>query len=114
MWNYSLAPGVGVDCSGLVMQCAYATGMNLDTYNPYHHWYDPWHSHDANNMAADSRFMHVRFADRRRGDLIFSPGHVSIYLGDDKIIEAYSPKEGVRIASVYSSLPVTGVARPFV
>lgn len=114
VWNYSLAPGVGVDCSGLVMQCAYATGMNLDTYNPYHHWYDPWHSHDANNMAADPRFMHVRFADRRRGDLIFSPGHVSIYLGDDKIIEAYSPKEGVRIASVYSSLPVTGVARPFV
>ena len=114
VWNYSLAPGVGVDCSGLVMQCCYATGMNLDTYNPYHHWYDPWHSHDANNMSADSRFMHVNFKDRQRGDLIFSPGHVSIYIGDDTIIEAYSPREGVRMASVYSSTPITAVARPFV
>ena len=59
VWNYSLSPSQGVDCSGLVMQCLFACGMDLDDYNPYMHWYDPWHAHDANNMAADARFKHV-------------------------------------------------------
>ena len=29
VWDYSCAPGVGVDCIGLVYQCAYACGMDL-------------------------------------------------------------------------------------
>ena len=34
VWDYALAPGVGVDCAGLVMQCLYATGMDLGDTTP--------------------------------------------------------------------------------
>ena len=112
VWNYSLSPQKGVDCAGLVMQAAYACGMDLGEYNPYAHWYDPWHSHDANNMSVDPRFMHVKLADRKRGDLVFYPGHVAIYLGNDQIIEATPPR--VRTASVFWLGAPTAVARPFV
>ena len=85
-----MQPGNGVDCAGLVMQSLYATGMNLQDYNPTAHWYDPWHSHDANNMSNDSRFLHIPVSQRQRGDLIFYPGHVAIYLGNDQVIEAHA------------------------
>lgn len=116
IWDYALQPGVGVDCAGLVMQALYATGMDLHEYNPSNHWFDPWHSHDANNMAADSRFKHVSLEERQRGDLIFYPGHVAIYLGNDQVIEAMVPR--VRIASMWTweggHRQPTVVARPFV
>ena len=112
VWDYALQPGVGVDCAGLVMQSLYATGMDLKEYNPTNHWYDPWHSHDANNMAADARFKHVPLAERQRGDLIFWPGHVAIYLGNDQIIEANVPS--VRLNNMWNNGTPTAVARPFV
>ena len=115
VWNYALAPGVGVDCSGLVMQCLYAVGMDLGDYNPYKHWTDPFHAHDANNMAADARFMHVNYESRQPGDLIFYPGHVAIYVGNDRIIDAYSPSTGVRVASIKDGgSTISGVGRPMV
>ncbi|WP_164514678.1 RICIN domain-containing protein [Bifidobacterium goeldii] len=112
VWDYALQPGVGVDCAGLVMQSLYAAGMDLHEYNPSNHWYDPWHSHDANNMAADSRFMHVSLNDRQRGDLIYWPGHIAIYLGNDQIIEANVPT--VRINSLWAYGAPSGALRPFV
>ena len=111
-WDYSCAPGVGVDCAGLVMQSLYATGMNLGRYNPWDHYYTPGHDHYANDMWNDPRFKHLSFSQRRRGDLICYPGHIAIYLGSDTIIEAYPPR--VRISSVYSSGNIRGVLRPFV
>lgn len=98
VWDYSCAPGVGVDCIGLVYQCAYACGMDLgggtgyDDFNPWAHWTSGssgWHSHDANNFWDYGNVMHVSLADRQVGDLISWAGHVAIYLGDDTIIEAY-------------------------
>ena len=113
VWDYAMQPGNGVDCAGLVMQSLYATGMNLQDYNPTAHWYDPWHSHDANNMSNDPRFLHIPVSQRQRGDLIFYPGHVAIYLGNDQVIEAMPPR--VRIANMYAgNRHPTGAARPFI
>ena len=113
-WDYSCAPGVGVDCSGLVMQCLYAVGMDLSPFNPWDHFYTPGHDQYANGMWDSPRFKHLSFSERQRGDLVCYPGHIAIYLGNDKIIEAYSPAVGVRIASVYRSSHILGVLRPFV
>lgn len=101
IWDYSCAPGVGVDCAGLVMQCLYATGMDLGRYTPWDHYYTPGHNHYANDMWNDPRFMHASFSQRQRGDLICYQGHIAIYLGNDQIIEASSPRNGVRVHSVY-------------
>ena len=111
-WDYSCAPGVGIDCAGLVMQSLYATGMDLGRYNPWDHFYTPGHDHYANDMWNDPKFMRLAFSQRRRGDLICYPGHIAIYLGNDTIIEAYPPR--VRTSSVYSSGNIKGVLRPFV
>ena len=111
-WDYSCAPGVGIDCAGLVMQSLYATGMDLGRYNPWDHFYTPGHDHYANDMWNDPKFMRLSFSQRRRGVLICYPGHIAIYLGNDTIIEAYPPR--VRISSVYSSGNIKGVLRPFV
>lgn len=114
VWDYSCAPGVGVDCSGLVMQALYATGMDLSPMNPWDHYYTPGHDHYANDIRNNPRFAHVAFSERQPGDLIMTRGHVSIYVGGDRIIEAYSPRVGVRYASVYSTTPILSVVRPFV
>lgn len=113
IWDYSCDVGVGVDCAGLVMQSLYAVGMDLGWYNPWDHYYTPGHDHYANAMWNDSRFCHVSFNDRQRGDLVCYPGHIAIYIGGDKIIEAY-PRAGVRISSVYSSSGIKGCLRPIV
>ena len=114
IWDYSCAPGVGVDCAGLVMQSLYATGMNLGRYNPWDHYYTPGHNHYANDMWNDPRFLHLSFSQRRIGDLVCYNGHIAIYIGNDQIIEASSPRNGVRVHSVYVGLNIKGVLRPFV
>ena len=116
-WDYSCAPGVGVDCAGLVMQALYATGMDLSPMNPWDHYYQGltgnWHSQYANYMWTSARFKHVPLSERQRGDLISYPGHVAIYLGNDQIIEASSPAVGVRVHSMYINSTIRGVMRPF-
>ena len=114
IWDYSCAPGVGVDCAGLVMQSLYATGMDLGRYNPWDHYYTPGHDHYANDMWNDPRFLHLAFSQRQRGDLICYNGHIAIYIGNDQIIEASSPKNGVRVHSVYVGYNIKGVLRPFI
>lgn len=113
IWDYACAPGVGVDCAGLVLQSLYAVGMDLSPMNPWDHYHTPGHDHYANDMRASSRFQKVSFANRQVGDLILTAGHVSIYIGGNRIIEAY-PGAGVRTNSVYSSTPILAVARPVV
>ncbi|MGN8895193.1 NlpC/P60 family protein [Collinsella sp. HCP28S3_E9] len=67
-------------------------------------------------MRIKKRPLHQLSArdQRQVGDLIMTNGHVSIYVGGDRIIEAYSPRVGVRYASVYSSTPILAVLRPIV
>ncbi len=113
-WDAALAPGVGVDCAGLVVQCLYACGMDLgDSYNPADHMY--YNDHYANDMSVDGRFAWVDYSDRQRGDLIFYPGHVAIYLGNDTIIEAYPGSVQINgIGSHYGVGAITAVRRPFI
>lgn len=112
VWDYACAPGVGVDCSGLVNQCFYAVGMDT-IYNPYQHAFDPWQDHNAENMRVDSRLKNVPINERQRGDLIFYKGHVAIYLGNGRIIHATPPRVVISDINI-SGLTILGVKRPFV
>ena len=113
-WNYSSWPGDGVDCVGLVYQCAYAVGMDMGEFNPYDHYAtgsNGWHSHDANNLWNYGAVAHVGLGDRMRGDVISWEGHVAIYLGGDQIIEANSG--GVKISSLWAYGTPRGAMRFF-
>ena len=121
MWDYACAPGVGVDCIGLVYQCAYACGMDLgggtgeSDFNPWAHYSTGptgWHSHDSNNFWDYGLAMHVPLSDRKPGDLINYPGHMAIYLGDDQIIHAYTDV-GVVYAGMYDPGTPRGCIRLF-
>lgn len=126
VWNYACAPGVGVDCVGLVMQCCYAVGMDtkdddyIKCFDPICHWdsgSDGWHSHDANNMWNYGKIQRISKSQMSRGDLVFWPGHVAIYLGNDQIIQAL-PSGGVYITTLYNSTNynydrISGVGRLF-
>ncbi|PWM22025.1 MAG: hypothetical protein DBX97_01210 [Collinsella tanakaei] len=46
--------------------------------------------------------------------MICYKGHIAIYIGNDQIIEASSPRNGVRVHSVYVGYEIRGVLRPFV
>lgn len=113
VWDYACAPGVGVDCAGLVLQCMYSVGMNPTGYSPYDHYYTFNHDHYANDMRADPQILKVSKADMRRGDLLFWPGHVAIYIGNGEVIEAASGqvRKGAPCLSMNS---VTAVGRIFV
>ena len=126
VWNYACAPGVGVDCVGLVMQCCYAVGMDtkdddyIRCFDPICHWdsgSDGWHSHDANNLWNYGKIQRISKSQMSRGDLVFWPGHVAIYLGNDQIIQAL-PSGGVYITTLYNSTSynydrISGVGRLF-
>ncbi len=113
------ATGLGVDCSGLVMQALYAAGLEMDGINPVTHA-QPGHEYESRNMWNSSKLMKVSYANRQRGDLIFyqnSKGtviHVAIYLGNDQVIEAWP--NAVKVAPIKDShrSNIKGVARPFV
>ena len=121
MWNYSCAPGVGVDCIGLVYQCAYACGMDLgggtgyNDFNPWAHYItgnSGWHSHDAENFWNYGRALHVSLGARQRGDVISYPGHAAVYVGNDTVVEAIMGA-GVVQRNMYASGSPRGVIRLF-
>lgn len=103
----SRAPGKGVDCSGLVMQACYGSGVDLWPSNPYRHR-TPAYEWESRNIAKHSNLKTVPYKDRKRGDLIFyanSSGvviHVAIYLGGNKIIH-----------SALSGVHITGMKYPY-
>ena len=114
-------PGQGVDCSGLVMQALYSSGIDMSPINPVRHS-KPGYEYESANIWASSKMMHVPYEKRQRGDLIFyqnSQGtviHIAIYLGDDQVIESTVPANKVIVAPIKNSYRnnIKGVARPFV
>lgn len=110
---YSTAPGGAVDCSGFVLQCLYATGMDMGIYNPYNHRWLAWQTYNSMNWYNNGTFMPVSVNSMQRGDVIYYRGHIAIYLGDGRMIDSW-PRQGVGVHGVYERGNPIGAARPFV
>lgn len=110
---YSTAPGGAVDCSGFVLQCLYATGMDMGIYNPYNHRWLAWQTYNSMNWYNNGTFMPVSVSSMQRGDVIYYRGHIAIYLGNGRMIDSW-PHQGVGVHGVYERGNPIGAARPFV
>ncbi len=110
---YSTAPGGAVDCSGLVLQCLYATGMDMGWYNPYNHRWLPSQTYNSMNWYRNNTFKPVSTSSLQRGDVVYYNGHIAIYLGNNQIIDSW-PRQGVSVRSLSSRGAVIGAARPYV
>ena len=119
MIGASGAPGLGIDCSGLVMQALYAAGIDMSPINPVRHA-SPGYEYESANIWISSQLKHVSYGERQRGDIIIycnSAGvviHSAIYLGNNRVIEAW-PNKVVVSSMINNQHPrVLGVVRPFV
>lgn len=110
---YSTAPGGAVDCSGLVLQCLYATGMDMGVYNPYNHRWLPSQTYNSMNWYNNKIFKPVSTSSMKRGDVVCYRGHIAVYLDNSKIINFW-PGQGVSIKGFSSRGKVIGAARPYV
>ena len=89
------------DCSGLVMQAWASAGVSIPRTT-----YEQW-----------AALPHVPSSDIRPGDLAFfdAEGHVAMYIGNGKYVDAPQPGENVEVVSVSSSWYASnldGYARP--
>lgn len=79
---------IGFDCSGLTLYAYAAVGIDLPHYTGYQY----------------QRGKHYPVSQMKRGDLLFwgpnGHGHVAIYLGDGKMIEAPQSGSVVKISPV--------------
>lgn len=113
------APGLGLDCSGLVMQALYAAGLDMSPINPIRHAY-PGYEYESRNMWASPQLMKVSYASRQRGDLIFYHDgygnviHVAIYLGNNQVIESWPNQVMIAPIVNWQHPHVLGVGRPFI
>lgn len=69
-------PGVGLDCSGLTQYCYRQAGISI-----------PRNSEDQASFGRK-----VPVSEASPGDILWRPGHVAIYVGDDKYI--HEPHSG--------------------
>ena len=112
-------PEQGADCSGFVMQCLYAAGVEIPGINPVTHS-KAGHEFESRNIWEKADFKKVSYSSRKRGDLIFygrsSSGpvdHVAIYLGNDRVIESNPNKIATNVAKYGRRAQVVGVMRVF-
>ena len=75
---------IGFDCSGLMIYAFAGIGKALPHYTGYQY-------------TAGPQFP---VATRQRGDMLFWPGHVALYLGDGKMVEAPQSGDVVKISPV--------------
>ena len=72
----------GIDCSGLVMQAYAAAGINLP--------------HSSSLIYSGGK----QTSSPKPGDIVCEPGHVGIYVGDGKMINATQDGDTVRVTKV--------------
>ena len=75
----------GFDCSGLVLFAYGEAGIGL-----------PRSSRDQIRAAAQ-----IDRADLEPGDLVYYPGHISMYLGDDFVIHSPQPGQEVEVREMF-------------
>lgn len=81
------------DCSGLVMRAYQAAGISLP--------------HSSGAIAARAR--PVSRSAARPGDIVVGAGHVGIYMGGGKMIDAGNPRVDVSYRTMYAGLHVETV-----
>jgi cell wall-associated NlpC family hydrolase len=102
VWGGSTPTG-GFDCSGLVMYVYRQLGVTLDHYAA-------WQFLEGTRIAPQ---------DLQPGDLVFfepksdGPGHVGMYVGDGKMINAPHTGDVVRIVSIQGRSGYVGAVRPY-
>jgi|GEM_PF-2458260 len=89
-YAYSSATPGAFDCSGLVSWAYAQVGISVP------------HSSSAIRAAGTV----ISASEAQPGDVIWSPGHVSIYLGNGQQVEAVGYGSGVQQTSIWQSSPV--------
>lgn len=110
-YSETIDGGVGpqyYDCSGLVMVCLRAIGINF-TRTTYSQWADQRYQHlpaTASKQVGDVIYMHVS------GEA--DPGHVGVYVGNGEFINAPHTGAFVRIETISDSVSehIFGIIRP--
>ncbi|MBB1034834.1 C40 family peptidase [Dietzia sp. CQ4] len=75
---------IGFDCSGLMIYAFAGIGKALPHFTGYQYTAGPQYP----------------VATRKRGDMLFWPGHVALYLGDGRMVEAPQSGDVVKISPV--------------
>lgn len=85
-------PSQGCDCSGLVMQCLYAAGIDPLPSSSVRHSH-PGYEYESAKLFANKKLKKVSVSHLKRGDLVFygnsSVYHIAIYLGHGRIIDSW-------------------------
>ncbi|MEY8353073.1 C40 family peptidase [Lachnospiraceae bacterium 54-53] len=85
----------GADCSGFVMSIYKQFGINL-----------PRTSGEQGNAGMDVGGLE----NARPGDLVSYIGHIGIYAGQNQLIHASGPEDGIKISSV-DFMPIVSIRR---
>lgn len=88
----------GIDCSGLTKAAHKAVGITIDR----------WSGHQAIGGKSIGSV-----AEALPGDIICYPGHVAIYIGNNRVIHAPQPGDKVKEANVYmgGTMQITAIRR---
>lgn len=87
----------GIDCSGFVQQIMAHFGIRV--------------SRTSYSQACDG--VGVSYGDMQPGDVICYGSHVAIYIGNNQIVHASNPTDGIKISSNPAYRPIVAIRRMY-